>query len=43
MKKNSALIVDDNKSNIEILEHFIKKYCREMKALDSSSPKTRSN
>lgn len=39
MKKISALIVDDDKNNIEILEHFIKKYCPEIKALDSSSQK----
>ncbi len=39
MKKISALIVDDDKNNIEILEHYIKKCCPEIKSLDSCSRK----
>tara|TARA_B110000483_G_scaffold95505_1_gene117381 strand:+ start:274 stop:663 length:390 start_codon:yes stop_codon:yes gene_type:complete len=39
MKKNSALIVDDDKNDIEIQEHYVKKYYPEIKSLDSCSRK----
>ena len=35
MKKNSALIVDDDKNDIEILKHYVKKYYPEIKSLVS--------
>ena len=39
MKKNSALIVDDDKNDIEIQEHYVKKCYPEIKSLDSCSRK----
>jgi len=39
MKKKSALIVDDDKNDIEIQEHYVKKCYPEIKSLDSCSRK----
>ena len=37
MKKINALIVDDEKNNLDLLKHFIDKYCPEIESSDTAS------